>query len=328
MQTGRLPVLILWDPNSSFDPEVPFVSPKTAERIISPSWFVSHEDGIHQVTLPVGYIAAVKKAGMEIMPLVNNGFDPNTTKKFLGDEKQVHQMAVRLSSYAAVYGLDGYNIDFENMDPADKFRFTDFIKNAADLLHKEGKKISVCVTGIESQQSFWSGCYDRKALSQEADQIVFMGYDQTWAASSTPGSVSSYGWLEKHIQRLLKEVAPEKLVLGLPFYTRVWTETDGRLSSSVLTMKNTAEFLSGHPRVVPVWLTNERQYYAHWEENGTMKYLWMEDNRSLNEKISLARIYHLGGTAYWRCGFEPDGIWNRLGDTLESLADRNNRETV
>lgn len=149
----------------------------------------------------------------------------------------------------------------------------------------------------------WSLCYDRKSLSQWADYQIVMGYDETPQFSSYAGSVSSYPWLDTSIKRLLEEIPPEKLILGLPWYTRVWKGNPGYVTSAVLTWKYEDGYVKKH-HLHPLWQKKERQYKASWVENGVPHTLWLEEERSLKEKMSLVDTYALAGVAFWRYGFE------------------------
>lgn len=151
-----------------------------------------------------------------------------------------------------------------------------------------GKVVSVDITAIGDPNSYWSGCYDRKGLAEHVDYAVLMGYDQTSGGSDRAGPVSSYNWLERILPPLLEEIPAERLILGLPFYTRVWTGDDGRASSDVLTLEYTEDFARRH-KIMPRWQDTERQFYADWRENGMRKRVWLEEDRSLAEKAGLVK---------------------------------------
>ena len=143
-------------------------------------------------------------------------------------------------------------------DEADKFLYTKFIKTVSEKLHMHGKEISVDIT-VNSNSPNWSLCYDRKGMAAYVDYEVIMGYDQTPGGSRYSGPVSSYSWLKHHIAMLLKQVPNNKLVLGLPFYTRIWTGKEGQAASSVLMMKQIKSLL-GQNNIGLFWNPEDRQY--------------------------------------------------------------------
>ncbi|HCX78013.1 MAG TPA: hypothetical protein DG577_01225, partial [Firmicutes bacterium] len=83
--------------------------------------------------------------------------------------------------------------------------------------------LSVDVTRHAAASS-WSVCYDRAALGRICDYVILMAYDQTSASSSVPGPVASLPWTRDSVNRLLAEVPPEKVILGIPFFNRVWIQ--------------------------------------------------------------------------------------------------------
>ena len=311
----KKPVLVMWDPDNSFDGEKPFFSGKKGTRVVSPVWGTYEELRSGRRYFPLDYIRGAGKAGVAVVPLVSNDFDPEATSALLADTEKREDVLRALTAYAAVYGLKGWNVDFENMRPSDKDAFTAFVKDLAERLHDEGKSLSVDITVIGDEDSYWTGCYDRGALARYADYEILMGYDQTAGGSSHAGPVSAYDWLDRSLPPLLKEVPADKLVLGLPFYTRVWTGDDGSVSSDVLTLQYTDDFGQRH-KFKPLWQKKEKQFYADWRENGVRRRVWLEESRSLAEKLKLLDEYDLAGAAFWRYGFENESVYAALEQAL------------
>ncbi len=305
------PVFLLWDPDGEFGKDIPYFSNNAGRLLLSPTW--GSYEGMRKFNgIPdFAYLKQAKARGMEVMPLIHNDFDLEGTATWVRDKKGIDQWAKKMAALAKVYDLAGYNIDFEYMKQKDAPLFTDFIRDIATPLHGIGKQLSVDITVYNEGSSNWSLCYDRKGLSAWADYQVVMGYDETPQASNYAGSVSSYPWLESGIKRLLQDIPPEKLVLGLPFYTRVWKGNPGYVTSGVLTMKYSDEFVKNH-HLKPYWDKTLRQHVASWTEGGVKKQVWLEDGDSLSEKMKLGKSYHLAGYAFWRHGFEDGAIYDKL----------------
>ena len=305
------PVFLLWDPDGEFGKDTPYFSNNAGRLLLSPTW--GSYEGMRKFNgIPdFAYLKQAKARGMEVMPLIHNDFNLEGTATWMRDKKGIDQWAKKMAALAKVYDLAGYNIDFEYMKQKDAPLFTDFIRDIATPLHGIGKQLSVDITVYNEGSSNWSLCYDRKGLSEWADYQVVMGYDETPQASRYAGSVSSYPWLESGIKRLLQDIPPKKLVLGLPFYTRVWKENPGYVTSGVLTMKYSDDFVKNH-HLKPYWDKTLRQHVAAWTEGGVKKQVWLEDEDSLSEKMKLGKSYHLAGYAFWRHGFEDGAIYEKL----------------
>lgn len=305
------PVFLLWDPDGEFGKETPYFSENAGRRLLAPTW--GSYEGMRKFTgIPdFDYLKQAKERGMEVMPLIHDDFDLEGTATWVRDKKGIDQWAKKMAALAEVYDLAGYNIDFECMKQKDAPLFTDFIRDIATPLHDIGKELSVDITVYNEGSSIWSLCYDRKGLSAWADYQVVMGYDETPRASRYAGSVSSYPWLESGIKRLLQDIPSEKLILGLPFYTRVWKGNPGYVTSGVLTIKYSDDFIKNH-HLKPYWDKTLRQHVASWTEDGVKKQVWLEDEDSLSEKMKLGKSYQLAGYAFWRHGFESDTIYEKL----------------
>ena len=67
-----------------------------------------------------------------------------------------------------------------------------------------------------------------------ADYVIMMGYDEHFAGGEA-GSVSSINYVKNGIAGMLENVPREKLIGGVPFYTRLWTEAgDGTITSKAM----------------------------------------------------------------------------------------------
>ena len=202
-----------------------------------------------------------------------------------------------------------------------------------DEFEEKAKTVGVLRTPDEDIRSLKELVhYGLKGMAAYVDYEVIMGYDQTPGGSRYSGPVSSYSWLKHHIAMLLKQVPNNKLVLGLPFYTRVWTGKEGQAASSVLMMKQIKSLL-GQNNIGLFWNPEDRQYVGIWEENGQTRKVWFEERRSLQEKVSLAHDYKLAGLAFWRYGFETEEIYDQIEGAFlnkkdESVRYKNRSEDI
>lgn len=309
--------LILWDPVHLYTAGGAGFKKTSGLRILSPEWGSYDKINTSVPLKNFSYLKTAKDNGMAVMPLVHNNFNLRTTSSFLRDERKQEEVISRMVSEAKVYGLYGYNIDFENMDPDDKDRFTHFVKKLSEALHKDRKVLSVDITVYNESSPNWSLCYDRKALAQFCDYEIVMGYDETPRISNSAGSVSSWNWLDVNLEKLLTVIPPDKLILGLPFYTRIYEGNPGHVKSRVLPMKDQDSLIARY-HLKPVWYPEAKQFVAEWKQNGRPQKVWLEDGRSLAAKAGLVGRYGLGGLAFWRYGFETPSIYDDVEAVLNN----------
>lgn len=315
------PFGMVWDyvggshPNRSTDEII------AALQVFSPTWFeLKNEEGDLENKGQFRYVATMKAKGYHLWGLVTNAFDPDLTESFMLNEESRQRFINQLLVYAALYELEGINIDFENIHYRNQDLFTDFVKELSEALRANGLTVSIDVT-IPGGSLNWSQVYDRKAIEPHVDYFAVMTYDEHWGSSPIAGSVASIGWVEQGIATTLEEVPPEKVLLGLPLYTRLWEETsraDGSISVTSRAMgmqfiRRTLED-NGITEDQWEWLDDIGQYYAEYETEGKRYRVWLEDERSLALKATLIEKYGLAGFAAWRKDFEIPEVWETLGN--------------
>ncbi|MDR7856446.1 glycosyl hydrolase family 18 protein [Tissierella sp.] len=285
-------------------------------NVISPTWFsiVDIEGNI----LDKGnaeYVKKYKDIGYEIWPLINNDFDPDLTHELLEKSSAREKLIIDILKIYNQYGFQGINIDFENVHLKTKDLLTQFVRELYPIFKEAGMTVSMDVTGMSTSEN-WSLSYDRARLSKAVDYMMLMAYDQHWASSPTAGSVAQYSWVEKSIQGVLKYIPNEKLVLGVPFYTRLWLEKDGKVASQALSMETANKFIFEN-EINLVWEEESLQYYGQIEKGDTLYKIWLEDAKSLEMKTSLVHKYGLAGIASWRKGFETADVWSSISSVLD-----------
>lgn len=267
------------------------------------------------------YINWAHSNGYEVWPTLANNSDVNNsginnTSKMLNDSKIRAQIINKIVSIIVKYNLDGINIDFEYMYADDKDMFSRFIIELAPRLNEIGAVLSVDVTAPDGDEN-WSMCYDRHTIGKVADYIVFMAYDQYGSSSNEAGTTAGCDWVEANLDKFVgtqEEIDSDKIILGIPFYTMVWKETSKGVSCTSVGMKDLDDIIPSSAQ--KVWNENLKQYVAEYTINGIKYKIWIEDEKSIKEKLDLIEEYKLAGAAYWEKDNEPDSIWNLISSTL------------
>lgn len=313
---------VTWEHVTTKNPDVTKLPELPGLHVISPTWFsLSDGEGNIKNIADMSYVKWAQSRNLQVWALFSNGFDPDRTTKALSSYDIRMKIIRQLLSYSQLYQLNGINIDFENVHLKDKDNLVQFVREMTPLLHEQGLVVSMDVTP-KSNNEKWSMFYDRPALSKVIDYMMLMGYDEYWATSPNSGSVASLPWVEKSVSRLLAEdqIPPSKLVLGVPFYTRVWTEEskDGitKASSVTYSMEGVQKLIKDK-NLSPVYLPEAGQNYAEYTEGGKQIRVWIEDEISMKARMELVKKFDLAGVASWRRGFERPQIWKTIADSLD-----------
>ncbi|MGI6235898.1 MAG: glycosyl hydrolase family 18 protein, partial [Christensenellales bacterium] len=268
----------------------------------------------------ISYIEWAHKNDLAVWALINNDFDPDITHEFLSSSEIRDKIIRQILMYAELFRLDGINLDFENVYLEDKDLLVQFVRELTPILREAGIVVSMDVT-VKSTSPNWSLCYDRKELGKVVDYMILMAYDEHWATSPVSGSVASIGWVERGIAALLEVVPPEKIILGLPFYTREWEETptengNTAIKSRALSMAQVKQILEKNETQMS-WDERAGQNFAYYKKGDSVFKIWLEDEMSIELKAALIKKYDLAGAASWRKGFEEPEIWDVLYDNLK-----------
>ena len=289
-------------------------------NVVSPTFFTLVDEGKGQINENAGeegkqYIAWAHENGYKVWPSISNNSYIETTAEIMRDYNLRHTLIENIVSLVLEYDLDGINIDFEYMHDEDKDLFSRFIIELKPRLQEIGAVLSVDVTAPDGSEE-WSLCYDRYTIGQVADYIVFMAYDQNGSTSAVEGTTAGCDWVEANVQKFLGQegVEADKLILGIPFYTRVWDEENGEKESFSVDMKDLEDLIPDSAS--RTWDDNLKQYYVEFTQNGVTTKIWMEEEKSIRAKLDLIDEYQLAGAAYWEKDREPDSIWNVIAEEL------------
>lgn len=292
-------------------------------NVVSPAFFHLNSKG--ELTENVGqagqeYIEWAHSNGYKVWPMVQNAGNGmiNVTSDIMNDYNKRQELINEIVVACVRYKLDGINIDFENMKQEDKDMYSRFIIELTPRLKDMGLVVSVDVTAPDGSET-WSMCFDRNVIGDVADYIIFMAYDQYGTSSNKSGTTAGYDWVNVSLNKFLKteEIKSDKIILAIPLYTRLWTE-----DSSGKVVKQTTVSLKNMYNVIPdgvekQWDDNLKQYYVEYQDGQYTKKIWIEDEKSLKEKISLIKNNNLAGVASWEKGMETDNFWTFLKESLD-----------
>ena len=282
-------------------------------NVVSPTWFtLKGNEGEFESRASSLYVEEAHKAGLQVWALVDN-LDESVTLGTLLERTSVRQKLIDgLMEEAEKCGCDGINLDFELLRKDAVDQYLEFVREMYAACREKNLILSVDVPNFASYN--WH--YTREELAVFCDYIINMGYDEHTSGDSA-GSTASIGFFREGLEETLEEVPAEKLVGGVPFYTRVWRVSGGKTTSEAMTMKGAAEWVKKN-QVELVWDEDLGQYFgAKGDGEGGERRIWMEEARSMELKVSALREYGTAGIACWRLGQETEDIWEVIGGFLK-----------
>lgn len=190
---------------------------------ISPNYFNLNADGTLNFTgSDVGdFVAQMHQQGIRVVPFLSNHWNRELGIQALNNRQKLAEQIVQAIE---TYHLDGIHVDIENVTHRERSAYAEFVELLRKKLPAE-KTVAVAVAANPNGYTQgWHGSYDYQRLGKSADYLMLMTYDEHYQGGSA-GPVASLSFMERSIQYALQYVAPEKLVLGLPFFGRIWSDS-------------------------------------------------------------------------------------------------------
>ncbi|MBP8715610.1 MAG: SH3 domain-containing protein, partial [Lachnospiraceae bacterium] len=233
---------------------------------ISPTWMsISGTDGSITSLASADYVSQAHDAGVEVWGLIDNFTNQDVnTSELLASAQSRGTLIANIMQQISATGMDGVNVDFESVDPKSGEDFIQFIRELSVYCRAAGKVLSIDNYVPLGNTDY----YDRKEQGIVADYVVIMGYDEHYAGSDEAGSVASIDYVANGITETLKEVPADKIINGIPFYTRIWKTTGTTVESQAVDMKTAQEFISAHS-IQTTWDDNAAQNYGEYSDGDT-----------------------------------------------------------
>lgn len=268
-------------------------------------------DSLGNITglVPSNQITYANSNGIMALAMIQNNFDGSIAKSVL--ESSVNRQALINNIISAIktYGYKGVNVDLEGVYYYDRNYYTVFVQQLYDALKPLGYTVTLAVPAktSDSTTNTWSGAYDYASLSNYADQIVLMTYDEHYPGG-TPGAVASIGWVENVVKYAVTVIPKEKILLGTAAYGYDWYSTTTK-AYGINGMYN----LAAANNTAVLWdATSKTPYFSFKDTSGISHSAWFENAQSVGYKLDLVNNYGLGGIGIWRLGLENADYWTTI----------------
>jgi len=279
--------------------------------VVSPTWFsIGNGAGDISSLADKNYVKWAHDNGLKVWALFENRSDDQRSFTVLSNANKRRRMADQIVGFVQEYGLDGINVDFESMSRNTGSFFEKFVAELYSSLKPLGVTLSV---DIPLSINYIRTIYDVSLVAENCDYAVMMAYDQYNIGSPAAGPTASIDWVKQGIEDTLHYIPSGKVILGIPFYTRIWTEnSDGVVLTSRMEGMQTAWEL--FRQNADIWERDSAtgQIYAEYEKDLKRYRVWLEDEHSVSLKLDAINDYNLAGMSGWRAGWEWPHIWDMI----------------
>lgn len=265
-----------------------------------------------------------------IVTLVN--FDRDHIRTILETPASRNKLYGDLIAEMNARSMDGVNVDFENLYDADKgAKLVGFLEELTDTIHAVFPDAEVSFAGPAVN---WGDDWDLDGIAAACDYVFIMGYAFYGSWSATTGPTAPFRGGSRNIFATVVEeygsvitTAPEKLVLGVPYYGTKWEcASDQPHAATVSGSYSSPRFRTARPLALEKgerWASDNYVPYVAYQEGGAWYQVWYDNDSSLYYKYGLADHYNLRGVGMWALGYDGtrDELWDALDRHVFALAD-------
>lgn len=292
---------------------------------IYPEWFfidtISHR---LQTRIDSAGLALMRQYHLSIQPILTNFhsgdpgyFDKKPVQAIINDPAKRQGIITQIIDTLSHYGLQGINIDFEEIGGTGNEPLVNFQKQFYNALHARGFTVSMDVQAMNED-------YDIRQLAAYNDHIMLMAYDQ-YSDATGPGPISGQKWIEQQLDWLDDRVVTSKIILGLAGYGRDWVkENDDQHVEDISFFDAIAKAKVANAAI----RFDNDSYNLNYSytmpgdeaDDSSSHQVWFTDAATLFNIMRFADDYSTAGTALWHLGGEDPRIWNFYGRDLSSGA--------
>ena len=273
-------------------------------NVLAPTWYsVTDSSGNMSCYASAGLVNKMHQRGTDVWALVSD-FDTNVDFAALYSSKKARtNMVNTLINDAEKYGFDGINLDCENIKSAYAKDYLQFVRELSIACERKGLVLSTDNYKPEA----YNRCYNLKEQSRFVDYVIVMAYDEHYAGTDA-GSVASLPFVKEAVEDTVQLVGKEHVIAGIPFYTRIWTTTDGNTTSRAVGMQAAVDQLNSDGQVA-LWNDDCGQYVASYTVGDATRQIWFEEEKSIEAKMQVIQENNVAGVAGWKLGLEKSSVW-------------------
>lgn len=325
------PAIIAWDlltnPAASYTP-----ASRTLHRgvnVLAPKWLRferTHYSGALENISSADYVNWAHNNGMQVWPLLFDYQDPQVLNLIFSQSHLRDNVINDLMRIAAAYNFDGIMIDIEGTNAGNQMYFLQFLRELSPIMREHGLIFSVAVF----VPAPWRQYYNHAEVGRVVDYVAVMAYDEHGAfianlhEDATVGPNASIGFVRNAVEYLVNVMDSNQIILGLPFYTRIWEIRQNEYGQNHYTDRavgiQLGQNIFANAGAPLIWNEHYGSYFATFAtaENGqdVVTLAWVETERSLALKTALVNEHNLAGVAGWRRGLETPGVWTTIYNTI------------
>lgn len=274
-----------------------------------------------------------------------NGNTDVCSAVLLDGAQRTQAVSVIVNELTVDYKTAGFNpysgvtIDFEGMKgTALKEGFNAFLTELSAALKPLDKTLYVTVQPAAPDGQYYDA-YDYRTIGALADKVILMAHD--YNATVMPDHLLGSEYHRNtpvtpisNVYYALRAITDKnngvedtsKIALAISFSSVGW-ELENRKLAGTVSVSPAPETIYTRLKGGAAMGYSEvyrNPFVEYTTEDGKNIFLWYEDERSVDDKLALAKLFGVTGVSFWRLGIIPDyadeGLYYNIGDMMETLS--------
>jgi len=202
-------------------------------------------------------------------------------------------------------GFQGINIDFENVLPADRELYNQFLQKTVDQLHPEGYFVSTALAPKVSaeQKGLLYEAHDYEAHGRIVDFVILMTYE--WGYRLGPAqAISPLNEIKRVLDYAVTVIPRDKIFFGFQIYARDWLLpfVQGE-QAETFSQQEAIQRAIEHQVAIQYDPVAQAPFFRYTDAEERTHEVWFEDARSAQAKFDMVKNYNLRGISYWVLGY-------------------------
>lgn len=295
-----------WDINSAFSLKRHI----SKMNLVIPEWyFLKDEKGKIESRVDEEMLEFIHKNKVAVMPLLSNFYQWNNDSTYLLLKNEVYRKKLidQIKTVVDTNDFRGINIDFENYQPKMIPYLVKFSKELHEVFHEDGY-----LTSIDMNPGANAALY--KELSPYYDLIFLMAYNEHFP-NGEPGCISSLKFVESELDKAMKEIPSEKVVLCVAGYGFDWPKNGVGKNLTYQNIISTAKANDQKVFFNPMG-SDISMYYT--DDNDVEHEAHCNDAAGIFNLIRTSVNFNAAGVALWYLGSEDPRIWRFYSKNLST----------
>lgn len=254
-----------------------------------------------------------------------------------GDIAKTSDMIVTSLSDLKLTKLDGVTLDFEKMPSEYYSKYTELINMTSEKLKASGFKLAIASSPRDG--------FDYVDFTDSIEFIIFMAHDYDPKISTNTltkndvilGPLAPASRVESDVSSLLKKVGinnSDKIILQINSASSQWQVQNGVILNkysykptyAMILQRIDKELAKGRDLNDIIRIdADSKSPYIYYEDEDIKNFIWIESEKSVDQKANIALRYSLGGISLWRLGNIPSD--NNHGIDIEKSIDNLAKKT-